>query len=207
VGIPPELVERIFEPFFTTKTRSTGTGLGLAAVHGVMANASGHITVYSEPGLGSVFRLHFPAAAAAGSLPPEPGVTEPADAMKVPPGTHLLVAEDDPAVRRVATRVLERTGFEVTACEDGQEAIEVLESGKRFSLMVTDVVMPRASGRELANRAHELDPWMPVVYMSGYTEDIISSHDVATQDMSFLRKPFTARDLLEIVGLSLGLSG
>ncbi len=206
VGIPPELIERIFEPFFTTKARSTGTGLGLAAVHGVMANASGHITLYSEPGLGSVFRLHFPAAAPLGTKTPDPGVAEPAGAIKVPPGTRVLVAEDDPAVRRVATRVLEQTGFEVVACEDGREAIEVLEAGQRFSLMITDVVMPRASGRELADRAYEIDPWMPVVYMSGYTEDIISSHDIATQDMSFLRKPFTARDLLETVGLSLGLS-
>ena len=124
----------------------------------------------------------------------------------MPPGTRVLLAEDDAAVRRVATRVLERSGFEVNACEDGQEAIEVLEGGERFALLITDVVMPRASGRELADRATEIDPWMPVLYMSGYTEDIISSHDVATQEMSFLKKPFTARDLLEIVGLSLGLS-
>jgi signal transduction histidine kinase/CheY-like chemotaxis protein len=206
VGISPELVERIFEPFFTTKARSTGTGLGLAAVHGVMANASGHITVFSEPGLGSVFRLHFPAAAPAGTVPPGPGVEAPASEISVPSGTRVLVAEDDEDVRRVATRVLQRTGFEVVACEDGQAAIEVLESGQRFSLMLTDVVMPRKSGRELADRAKEIDPWMPVLYMSGYTEDIISSHDVATEDMSFLRKPFTARDLLESVGLSLGLS-
>ena len=206
VGIAPELLERIFEPFFTTKARSTGTGLGLAAVHGVMANASGHITVYSEPGLGSVFRLHFPAAAGAGKQLPEPGVEGPAGAIKVPPGTRVLLAEDDPDVRRVTTRVLERTGFEVVACEDGQEAVEVLESGQRFALLLTDVVMPRKSGRELADRAKEIDPWMPALYMSGYTEDIISSHDVMTQDMSFLRKPFTARDLLEAVGLSLGLS-
>ena len=206
VGIAPELLERIFEPFFTTKSRSTGTGLGLAAVHGVMANASGHITVYSEPGLGSVFGLVFPAAGAAGAPRPEPGVEAPATEISVPPGTRVLVAEDDPDVRRVASRVLERTGFEVVACEDGQEAIEVLESGQRFALLLTDVVMPRASGRELADRAYEIDPWMPVLYMSGYTEDIISSHDVMTKDMTFLRKPFTARDLLEAVGRSLGLS-
>lgn len=204
VGIPPQLLERIFEPFFTTKERSTGTGLGLAAVHGVMANASGHISVYSEPGLGSVFNLHFPAAAPPDSGKGEPGVEAPAKAIKVPPETRVLVAEDDPDVRRVATRVLERTGFEVTACEDGQEAIDVLESGQRFALLLTDVVMPRASGRELADRAKQIDPWMPVLYMSGYTEDIISSHDVTTKDLTFLRKPFTARDLLESVGLSLG---
>jgi two-component system, cell cycle sensor histidine kinase and response regulator CckA len=206
VGIAPEYIERIFEPFFTTKTRSTGTGLGLAAVHGVMANASGHITVYSEPGLGSVFRLHFPAAAAAGKVQARPGVEAPATEITVPPGTRVLVAEDDPDVRRVASRVLERTGFEVVSCEDGQVAIEVLESGERFALLLTDVVMPRVSGRELADRAHEIDPWMPVLFMSGYTEDIISSHDVMTKDMAFLRKPFTARDLLEAVGISLGLS-
>ena len=206
VGIPPELLERIFEPFFTTKTRSTGTGLGLAAVHGVMANASGHITVYSEPGLGSVFRLHFPAAGVAEASSSKEGVEEQQGGGRVSPGTRVLVAEDDPAVRRVATRVLEREGFEVVACEDGQEAVEVLEAGERFALMVTDVVMPRVSGRDLADRAAELDPAMPVIYMSGYAEDIISSHDVATEDISFLRKPFTGRALLEKVELALGVS-
>ena len=203
-GIEPEHLERIFEPFFTTKARSAGTGLGLAAVHGVMANASGHITLYSEPGLGSVFRLHFPAAGPAGAPSPAPGVDEPAQAMTAQPGTRVLLAEDDPAVRQVATRVLERTGFDVVACEDGQVAIEVLETGERFALLLTDVVMPRVSGRDLADRAVEIDASMPVLYMSGYTEDIISSHDIRTKDMAFLRKPFTARGLLEAVDRSLG---
>ncbi len=205
-GIPPELIERIFEPFFTTKPRGEGTGLGLAAVHGVMANASGHITVYSEPGFGAVFRLHFPAAMERELPEAEPGVAESADAIDVTPGMRVLVAEDDDSVRRVTTRVLERAGFEVTACADGIEAIEVLEAGERFGLLITDVVMPNASGRELADKAHELDAWMPVVFMSGYTEDIISSHDIVTQDMDFLRKPFTARDLLDRVRAALGLN-
>ena len=133
-------------------------------------------------------------------------MAEHADEIKVPPGDSRPPRRGRPFRPAVATRVLERTGFEVTACEDGQEAIEVLESGERFSLLITDVVMPRASGRELADRAKEIDAWMPVLYMSGYTEDIISSHDVVTKDMAFLRKPFTARDLLETVGLSLGLT-
>jgi len=204
-GVPPELIERIFEPFFTTKPRGSGTGLGLAAVHGVMANASGHITINSEPGLGAVFCLHFPAAIAQDASGPDPGVAAQADSLQVSPGTRVLVAEDDDAVRRVATRVLERAGFEVLSCVDGLEAIGVLEAGERFALLITDVVMPNASGRELADKAHELDAWMPVVFMSGYTEDIISSHDIATEDMNFLRKPFTARDLLDRVRSSLGL--
>jgi two-component system, cell cycle sensor histidine kinase and response regulator CckA len=204
-GIPPELIERIFEPFFTTKPRGSGTGLGLASVHGVMANASGHITVYSEPGLGAVFRLHFPAVVEDSAGEPEPGVASHAEAIQVEPGMRVLVAEDDESVRRVAARVLERAGFEVVACADGLEAIEVLEAGERFALLITDVVMPNASGRELADKAHELDPWMPTVFMSGYTEDIISSHDIATEDLDFLRKPFTARDLLERTRTALGL--
>ena len=204
-GIPPQLIERIFEPFFTTKARSSGAGLGLAAVHGVMANAAGHVSVDSEPGLGTVFRLHFPAAAGAPEALTAPAGAEPPRPLSVPPGTKVLVAEDDPAMRTVTTRVLEETGFDVTECEDGQAAADLLEAGERFSLLVTDVVMPRMSGRELADYAKEIDPWMPVVFMSGYTEDIISSHDVATEDMTFLRKPFTARDLLESVGLSLGI--
>ncbi|MDQ3730370.1 MAG: response regulator [Actinomycetota bacterium] len=203
-GISPDLIERIFEPFFTTKTRTAGTGLGLAAVHTVMANASGHIAVYSEPGLGSVFRLHFPAVPEEVPTQPDPGVAAPAEAIPVESGTRVLVAEDEDSVRRVTTRVLERAGFEVVACEDGQEGIEVLESGERFALLVTDVVMPRASGRELADRAKVLDPWMPILYMSGYTEDIISSHDIVVEDMTLLRKPFSAHDLLAAVTGALG---
>lgn len=206
-GISPELIERIFEPFFTTKSRTEGTGLGLAAVHGVIANASGHITVYSEPGLGAVFRLHFPTATDQSEKVPAAGVAAPADALKIPPGTRVLLAEDDEAVRRVATRVLERASFDVTACADGLEAIERLEAGERFDLLVTDVVMPNASGRELADKAHELDAWMPVLFMSGYTEDIISSHDIVAEDMNFLRKPFSGRDLLELTRQALGLGG
>lgn len=202
-GISPEHKERIFEPFFTTKATGTGTGLGLAAVHGVMANAGGHISVYSEPGLGSVFRLHFPAAATEGETL---AIPEAADAASLPvkPGTKVLLAEDDEAVRRVSLRVLERAGFEVVACQDGQDAIERLEAGERFALLLTDVVMPRVSGRELANRAADLDARMPVLFMSGYTEDIISSHDVLSGDVTLLRKPFNADDLLAHVNRALG---
>jgi two-component system, cell cycle sensor histidine kinase and response regulator CckA len=160
--------------------------------------------VYSEPGLGTVFRLHFPAAADVAEEEPGPGVEAPAAGLVVEPGTRILLAEDDPAVRRVTTRVLERAGFDVVGCEDGQEAIEVLESGERFALLLTDVVMPKASGRELADRAEELDPWMPALFMSGYTEEMMSSHDIVTGDITLLRKPFTARSLLEAVGEALG---
>jgi len=97
--------------------------------------------------------------------------------------------------------------FNVTACADGLEAIERLEAGERFDLLVTDVVMPNASGRELADKAHELDAWMPVLFMSGYTGDIISSHDIVTENMNFLRKPFSGRDLLERTRQALGLGG
>ena len=204
-GISPDLIERIFEPFFTTKSRSTGTGLGLAAVHGVLANASGHITVDSEPGLGAVFRLHFPAATEPLKDAPPAGLEAQATALEVAPGTRILLAEDDPSVRQVATRVLERTGFEVVGCEDGRGAIDVLESGERFALLLTDVVMPRASGRELADRAGELDPGMPTLFMSGYTEDMMSSHDVLVGDITLLRKPFTAHSLLEAVHEALGV--
>lgn len=203
-GIPTEHLERIFEPFFTTKSRSAGTGLGLAAVHGVMATAGGHISVYSEPGLGSVFRLHFPAVETDGEALVVPEALEANPLAR--PGTRILLAEDDEAVRRVSVRVLERAGFEVVACEDGQEAIECLEAGERFALLLTDVVMPRVSGRELANRAAELDAWMPVLFMSGYTEDIISSHDVLTGDVTLLRKPFNAHDLLAYVNRALGVA-
>jgi len=204
-GIPADLVDRIFEPFFTTKSRGTGTGLGLAAVHGVMANVSGHITVDSEQGLGTVFRLYIPAAIEHAEAVSTPGVAAPAEAVTIPPGSRILLAEDEDSVRRVTARVLEQAGFEVLACGDGLEAIAALEAGERFSLLITDVVMPGASGRELADRAHELDARMPVLYMSGYTEDIISTHDVVTGDMAFLRKPFTARNLLNAAATALGL--
>lgn len=201
VGISPEHVERIFEPFFTTKSRGAGTGLGLAAVHGVVAAAGGHINVYTEPGLGTVFQLHFPAIAEKGGRLPEP---EDAPEVSVSEGARILVAEDDDAVRRVGVRVLERAGFEVVACEDGQGAIEQLEAGERFALLLTDVIMPRVSGRELADKAAGLDPSMPVLFMSGYTEEIISSQDVLEGDVTLIRKPFAGRELLAQVNRALG---
>ena len=199
-GISPDHLERIFEPFFTTKSRGAGAGLGLAAVHGVIANAGGHIEVESELGSGTTFHLNFPAVAPAPPPPPE--------ALQSPPDAdspaRILLAEDDPAVRRVTVRALEAGGFAVTACEDGQAALDRLEEGERFDLVLTDVVMPRMSGRELADKAKVIDPWMKIVFMSGHTEEIISTHDVVEGEVTLIRKPFASADLVALVNAELG---
>jgi signal transduction histidine kinase/ActR/RegA family two-component response regulator len=201
-GIPAELVGRIFEPFFTTKGRGDNTGLGLAAVHGVIANAGGYVTVRSEEGVGSTFHLYFPAVGSAERPALDP-VADRAGAGQ-DATSRILLAEDDDAMRKMAARVLGRASFEVVACEDGQAAIELLEQGQRFGLLLTDVVMPRVSGRELADKAHEIDPRMVIVFMSGYTEEVISTHDVVEGDVKLLRKPFSSAELLEFINRALG---
>ncbi len=197
-GIDPAHQERIFDPFFTTKARGQTSGLGLAAVHGMVGHAGGHIAVYSEKGVGTVFRLHFPVA------PEQVTLGEFTDEAPEAVGSRILVAEDDAAMRKMAARVLTRAGHEVTVAEDGLAGIELLESGERYDLVLADVIMPRASGRDLADRASELAPDTPVLFMSGYTDEIISSKEVLVGDVALIRKPFTANELL--AGVARGLN-
>jgi two-component system cell cycle sensor histidine kinase/response regulator CckA len=201
VGMDAETREHLFEPFFTTKEQGQGTGLGLATVYGIVTQAGGHIEVDSAPGQGATFRVYLPredddeAAAAA----PRAGTRS--DDLR---GDEVvLLVEDDSAVRAMARKALAAHGYAVLEAADGKEALRVEEEHQGpIHLLVTDVVMPRLSGRQLAERLIRRRPDLRVVYMSGYTSDAVLLRGV-TPDTSFLHKPFTPRALARTVRLAL----
>jgi PAS domain S-box-containing protein len=189
-GMTPAVQARLFEPFFTTKGRGEGTGLGLASVHNTIVRSGGSITFSSEPGQGTVFTLYFPKAEATAVVAPAP----PAD--QTPAGTEtVLVVEDAAGLRSLTMRLLQRQGYSVLGAANADEAVEVFERNPSIDVLLTDVVMPGASGSELTRQLVERRPTLKVVYMSGYTEDSIVQHGVLTPGIAFLHKPFTASTL------------
>jgi two-component system, cell cycle sensor histidine kinase and response regulator CckA len=192
VGMDDRTRRHVFEPFFTTKSMSKGNGLGLATVFGVVTQAGGHLAVSSEPGKGSVFSLSFPRL----NTPAHPdagnGVERPAPRTS---GAVLLV-EDEAEVRRLAGVILGNMGFTVLEAGDAGQAIN---QAKRFDgeirLMLTDVIMPGMNGRELADRMGELRPQTKVIFMSGYTDRIMTRDGILDDSVAYLQKPFTAEQL------------
>ena len=196
VGMTPDVQARIFEPFFTTKPHGKGTGLGLSTVFGIVKQLGGHIFVYSEPGHGSTFKVYLPrveGAAEPASPAPEPGAWI--------GGTEtVLIVEDDAAIREVVRRVLEMASYTVIEAGTPREALEAAErhSGP-VHLLLTDVVMPELTGRQLADRLLRQRPRLAVLYMSGYTDDAIVHQGRLDPDTAFLQKPFTPEWLLRRV--------
>jgi CheY-like chemotaxis protein len=188
--------ERLFEPFFTTKERGHGTGLGLATVYGVIQQSGGGIDVQSIPGEGSTFTVYFPLAiereaAPASSLPPEASARG--------EGT-ILLAEDDDAVRAIARATLERAGYRVLAASDGLRALALLdEHPEEIDLLLTDVIMPNMNGRELAERLSALRPGVPVLFVSGYTDNVLADQGIPQSETALLDKPFTPASLTAAV--------
>jgi signal transduction histidine kinase len=193
-GIPPDVVARIFDPFFTTKPRESGTGLGLATVHGIVKQVFGHIDVQTEPGRGTTFRIYL---ASAEEREAEQEIDE-APTSRMVTGIRVLVVEDEEAVRRLVVRILERAGCNVRSAASGPEAIQLLGRLGEVDLIVTDVVMPGMSGVELANQAARTRPSTKVLFMSGYSDRVLARHDLGT-DLSYVAKPFTAVELLEAI--------
>jgi two-component system, cell cycle sensor histidine kinase and response regulator CckA len=192
-GMDQATREHIFEPFFTTKQVGKGTGLGLATAYGIVHQAGGHVWLYSEPGLGSAFKLYFPRVDADLEKPP---VIPVAAAIGV--GTALVV-EDDPAVRDMTTHLLRRAGFEVVAVADGVEALAAARLTDQIDVLVTDVVMPNLSGIELAERMMEVYPLMGVVLLSGYTAETLDLERVTADGATFISKPVSSNQLLQAV--------
>jgi PAS domain S-box-containing protein len=186
---------RIFDPFFTTKEPGKGTGLGLATVYGIVRQSGGHVWVYSEVGRGTSFKVYLPRADEA----PEPETA--LAGAELPRGTEtILLVEDDDGVRRLARRVLSRAGYEVLEAPDGHEALTAAAAHPGpIHLVVTDVVMPGMSGREVAERMATARPEAEVLYTSGYTDDAIVHHGVLDDGMAFLQKPFDPSTLLRAV--------
>ncbi|HEU4649108.1 MAG TPA: PAS domain S-box protein [Gemmatimonadales bacterium] len=189
----------IFEPFFTTKPAGSGTGLGLATVYAIVQQAGGAIYVYSEPGSGSVFKVYLPRVDAPGEAPVgmEPSAHP---GSQLPSRGSILLVEDEPGVRAFAARVLEDAGYRVFEAGSGDEAMALLPSiTTPISLLLTDVVMPGLNGRVLAERLRTTNPDVRVLYMSGYTDDIVVRAGVVTDGVAFIQKPFTPDSLLERV--------
>jgi len=197
VGMDEQTVSRIFEPFFTTKDDGEGTGLGLAMVYGFVVQSGGHITVTSQEGSGTTFRIYFPRAEA----PARPAEEPTAPGMFAGRGTEtVLLAEDEEAVRNLLTRVLRQRGYDVIEAVDGEDALAKSHShGGPVDLLVTDVVMPGMNGWALARAVRAQRPETKVIYVTGYTQDIVEGDKVAAEGAALLHKPFSPDELLEAV--------
>jgi PAS domain S-box-containing protein len=194
VGMDAETAERIFEPFFTTK--DDGTGLGLATVYGIVTGAGGRIDAYSEPGMGTTMKIHLPVS----SKSPDEGR---ARAALVPRGRGevILVVEDEPDVRRMAERMLTKNGYSVFGTGVGEEALAICrEEELEIDLLLTDVIMPEMLGTELVERVKLLRPGISIVFMSGYSHEVLAPGALAEQNgCAFIEKPFSAGELLKAI--------
>ena len=199
-GMNPETREHIFEPFFTTKEQGQGTGLGLATTYGIVRQAGGHIWLYSEPGMGSSFKLYFP------SVDAPAATAEPQRASRTQRGSGgVMVVEDETSVRELTSVVLRRAGYEVIAVGDGAEAMARLEDQPAsIDILVTDVVMPGMSGIDLAELVIDRFPAAGVVLLSGYNAETLDLDRVVRRGAVFLSKPVTSGDLLDAVRRSIG---
>ena len=192
-GMDAKTQARIFEPFFTTKELGKGTGLGLATVYGVVKQSEGHIWVYSELGKGTTFKIYFPRIDE-----PSPSLEIDQGKIEISRGSEtILLVEDAESLRQLTCALLKKNGYTVLAAENGKAAIWLAERQDRLiHLLLTDVVMPGMSGRELANHLAAKRPDMKVLYMSGYTSDAIAQHGVLESGISFIEKPFSQDALM-----------
>jgi len=190
-GIPERIRGRIFEPFFTTKEAGKGTGLGLATVYGIVKQSDGFIYVDSEVGVGTTFTIYLPRVERKASRPARAAATAAAGGPET-----ILLAEDDPSLREITKEMLEASGYTVIAAASGQEALRLASEHGAVALLVTDVIMSGMSGRELAADLERTLPRLPVLYVSGYTADVIGPKGLLEPGISLLPKPYTAEALL-----------
>jgi len=196
-GMDGQTQARIFEPFFTTKPPGKGTGLGLSTVYGITKQSGGYIWVYSEPGHGATFKMYFPVAQGKAS---ETGSGQEKAIAPQRGNETILVVEDEPVLSQLVETSLKRRGYEVLVASSGETAESIAQSHKGpIHLLLTDVVMPQTSGREVAKRICELRPQTRVMWMSGYTDEAIMHHGILDPGVHFLQKPFTPSTLAQKV--------
>jgi PAS domain S-box-containing protein len=191
-GMTREVRERIFEPFFTTKEKGKGTGLGLSTVYGIVKQHDGYIWVYSEPGKGAAFELHFPAMTTAALEPEE----APVALRRMPGAETIMVVEDEDNVRKLTASILKRQGYTVLSAASGEQCLNLLSDHKDpLHLLLTDVIMPSMNGRELFEKLVVRFPTLKVLYMSGYADDVIGQFGVLEEGLDFIQKPFSIQKL------------
>jgi CheY-like chemotaxis protein len=191
-GMDAEIMIHLFEPFYTSKATGKGTGLGLSTVYGIVKQSGGEIVVESQPGHGATFHIY---------LPRSTGVTETAPPTKAEPavlaGTEtILLVEDEPGVRQLVREMLHRLGYTIVEAGGGAEALRLFEQYQgSIDLLLTDVIMPQMSGRDLAERLRAVRPSLKVLYISGYTDDMLAHHGVLESNVFLLPKPFAPDEL------------
>ena len=192
-GMDKDTLSHVFEPFFTTKDVGKGTGLGLATVYGIVRQNNGVINAYSEPGHGTTFTVALPL-----SLDASPGNEDdpPVAESAIGGGETILLVEDEPALLTIASDMLNSQGYKVLSANSPEEAIRLAaECDGAVDLLLSDVVMPGMNGRELSRRLTDAYPRLKCLFMSGYTADVIASHGILDESVSFIQKPFTMDDL------------
>ena len=191
-GMDATTLSRLFEPFFTTKAEGEGTGLGLATVYGAVKQNEGLINVYSEPGQGTTFKLHFPRYQGVESDEVEGKKKE----LPTGRGELIMLVEDEAAILKMAHTLIENMGYTVIAVDNPHEALRLAaEEKRRIELLITDVVMPGLNGKELAAQLQAQYPHLKTLFMSGYTADVIAQRGILDKAVNFISKPFTKTDL------------
>jgi PAS domain S-box-containing protein len=191
-GIDPDIVEHIFEPFFTTKNKEEGTGLGLATVYGIVKQHSGHIWVYSEPGKGTTFKVYFPVSRDGGIAFSDNAPK----ASNLHGSETILLVEDNEPVRSLILKILSRLDYNILVAENGESALTILEHHDGpVQMLLTDVIMPGMNGRDLFDRVSRREAGVKVLFMSGYTDNVIAHHGIIDEGVNFIQKPFSVQAL------------
>lgn len=199
IGMPDEILQHVCEPFFTTKGDQGGTGLGLATVHGIVQQHGGAISIVSKQGQGTTVAAYFPVCTDA--VMPSEDELPPQTHDKAHTGGHVLVVEDNPSVRRIVCTLLQENGFEVTSYGDGETCIQAMrKSSDPVRLLVTDIVMPKLNGTELYRELSALMPDLPVLYMSGYADQVLRETDSTNGKIAFIQKPFSHGEFMGKIG-------